>query len=140
MAFIKGMPVLFILMRTDLASMNPGKAIIQASHAANKAVWLAKGSSFLKEWEDQTGDGFGTGISLDGGSADNITGILDQIETARFLDDCKDDAFYGWLNDPTYPLRDGDFTHFIPLDTCAYVFCRIGGAAHKKLEGLELHP
>ena len=24
--------------------------------------------------------------------------------------------------DPTYPLVDGDTCHFLPLDTCAYVF------------------
>ena len=38
-------PILYLLMRTDMASMNPGKAIAQGAHAANqftmtmRAVW-----------------------------------------------------------------------------------------------------
>jgi peptidyl-tRNA hydrolase len=35
---------LIILMRTDLASLNPGKAIAQGSHAAHAAVFHAKAS------------------------------------------------------------------------------------------------
>ena len=31
-------PVLYILMRTDMDSMNPGKAMAQASHASNAFV------------------------------------------------------------------------------------------------------
>ena len=31
-------PVLYILMRTDMDSMNPGKAMAQASHASNQFV------------------------------------------------------------------------------------------------------
>ena len=26
------------------------------------------------------------------------------------------------IHDPTYPLQDGDTTHFIPVDTCGYIF------------------
>ena len=31
-------PVLYILMRTDMNSMNPGKAMAQASHASNAFI------------------------------------------------------------------------------------------------------
>lgn len=139
MGFPKDMPVLFILMRTDLASMNPGKAIIQGSHAANMAVYEAGGTKFLKEWEEQAG-GYGTGVSFDGGSYDRINEVLLKIEAQKFLHPQLNDVFYGWLHDPTYPLRDGDVTHFIPLDTCAYVFCRAGSWAHDLLDGFDWHP
>ena len=33
-------PYLYILMRTDLPSLNPGKAMAQAAHAANKMTFI----------------------------------------------------------------------------------------------------
>ena len=38
MTTTESFPVLYILMRKDLKSMNPGKAMAQASHAANAFV------------------------------------------------------------------------------------------------------
>ena len=37
-------PVLYILMRNDMKSMNPGKAMAQASHASNAFVNTASDS------------------------------------------------------------------------------------------------
>lgn len=114
---------LYILMRTDLASMNPGKAVAQGAHAANLAVrnmrqWArigAEARTFLEEWEAQA-DGFGTTITL---GVDGKT-LKEVIDVA-----CDDmDLCAGVVHDPTYPLRDGAVTHLIPLDTCGYVFTR----------------
>ena len=112
-------PVLYILMRTDLESMNCGKAIAQGSHAANAFVKHAQSKSGNGKWEpfdtwrDETNQGFGTVLVL----AVNET----QMRTAADIAE-KLEYVSGVIHDPTYPLVDGDTCHFLPLDTCAYVF------------------
>jgi peptidyl-tRNA hydrolase len=106
-------PILYILMRTDLDSMNPGKAMAQASHASNQFVaTLPKDAhDIYNEWLQC--NGFGTVLVL------GVTEVQmrTSVAVANALDLVSD-----VVHDPTYPLRDGDSTHFIPLDTCAFVF------------------
>lgn len=106
-------PILYILMRTDLDSMNPGKAMAQASHASNQFVaTLPKDAhDIYNEWLQC--NGFGTVLVL------GVTEVQmrTSVAVANVLDLVSD-----VVHDPTYPLRDGDSTHFIPLDTCAFVF------------------
>lgn len=113
---------LYILMRTDLASMNPGKAVAQGAHAANMFGELmarrrktpAKGDTSVGEFKEWQGDRmFGTTITL----AVNDRQLIEKIEMAR-----TEGFVSGVCHDPTYPLRDGNFTHLIPLNTCGYVF------------------
>lgn len=116
---------LFGIMRTDLASLNPGKAVAQGMHASNKMVFLlqravAAGDTTLKalydEWATQAGDqGFGTTIVKQANERD----MRKCVKRAEMFG-----IHAGIVHDPTYPLRDGGVTHLIPLDTCAYVFCR----------------
>ena len=117
-------PVLFLLMRTDLDSMNPGKACAQAAHAANalehhylNLLEHTEANDDLviayDKWQKQTPQGFGTTIVL-GGEMDNIRVDIDHLADTGFL--------AGVVHDPTYPLVDGSVTHLIALDTCAYVF------------------
>tara|TARA_B100000900_G_C20319887_1_gene609683 strand:+ start:227 stop:634 length:408 start_codon:yes stop_codon:yes gene_type:complete len=114
-------PVLYILMRTDLDSMNPGKAMAQASHASNAFVHSADPGYNVDEelfntWENSTHQGFGTVLVL---------GVNEvQMRTAvEVAESCGIDKFpSGIVHDPTYPLQDGDTTHFIPVDTCGYIF------------------
>lgn len=113
-------PYLYILMRTDLASMNPGKAVAQGSHAANAFIHEASImpensnlSSLIREWSRQTHQGFGTCITL-GVNAEQMYEVTVAAQAEGFHANI--------VHDPTYPLRDGDFVHLIPLDTCAYVF------------------
>jgi|TARA_B100001093_G_C26690995_1_gene954805 hypothetical protein len=100
-------------MRTDLDSMNPGKAMAQASHASNQFVaTLPKDAhDIYNEWLQC--NGFGTVLVL------GVTEVQmrTSVAVANALDLVSD-----VVHDPTYPLRDGDSTHFIPLDTCAFVF------------------
>ncbi|KKL14085.1 hypothetical protein LCGC14_2519310 [marine sediment metagenome] len=123
-------PVLYILMRTDLASMNAGKGHAQASHASN-AFWKHVSDKYLNhsadvdvlfgeeiedlvnQWRFETPQGFGTVLVLG----------VNEIEM-RTAVDVADKVGYvsGVVHDPTYPLVDGDFCHFIPLDTCGYIF------------------
>lgn len=122
-------PVLYILMRTDTASLNPGKAMAQAVHAGNALethcgreiqVGLLEGDPSVEAlgdayytWKNQTSQGFGTTIVL-GGSMSLISMDVKRLQGLGYLADI--------VHDPSYPIRDGDVTHLIPLDTCAYVF------------------
>ncbi len=69
---------LYILMRTDMASGTPGKMMAQASHASNAFVKRAFDvGEDISGWTNQTDQGFGTVIVLDGG---NINDIRNSIE------------------------------------------------------------
>lgn len=109
---------LYILMRQDMASMNAGKAVAQGAHAANQMVYeMDPGNpdhnEWLTTWQRETGKGFGTTITLD------VPGrkLHTVVEWAKLLK-----LHAGVTHDPTYPLKDGESFHLIPLDTCAYVF------------------
>ena len=125
---------LYILMRTDLESMNPGKAMAQANHAYGALKATIRSKLFRQNayvaWMDQTPQEFGTTIVLGGAK--------DEIDYALKLCKLNRNIVHGWVHDPTYPLRDGEVTHLIPLDTCAFVF----GTKEDCLwavEGMELH-
>lgn len=133
-------PYLYILMRTDMASMNPGKAVAQGSHAANQMVFNYFGSENTSARErvrlfaksllaavDSADDvvshllirwltgaqGFGTCIVLDSNGK-----TMKETVAA-----CKAAGFHAEVtHDPTYPLKDGEAFHLIPMDTCGYVF------------------
>ena len=123
--------VLYILMRNDLTSMNPGKAIAQGSHAANAFVHHFHGyaqkynsttvhegiqtatMNGFNEWENSTHQGFGTVLALEARMAD-INPVVSIFKSLNYV--------AGIVYDPTYPIVDGDVVHHIPLDTCAYVF------------------
>lgn len=132
------MNVLYILMRTDLDSLNPGKAMAQASHASNAFVHQAENYSrkitdTLEEWRGETNQGFGTVLVL-GGSMNDIEYTIGMMDSEYVC---------GIVHDPTYPIRDGDVTHFIPLNTCAYVFVpnkEDDMIAKTILSKFELHP
>lgn len=109
-------PVLYILMRGDLDSMNAGKGMAQASHAAN-AFTLCMTSDpedeLYKKWSTETLQGFGTVLVLE----------VNEIEMRAAVEiGNKLGYICDVIHDPSYPLRDGDFCHFLPLDTCAYMF------------------
>ena len=116
-------PVLYILMRTDLDSMNPGKAMAQASHASNAFVAevfrlneTSHQDNLYHAWNDETPQGFGTVLVLGVNEAQMRTAVT--VAESFGVDKFPCDI----IHDPTYPLQDGEVTHFIPLDTCAYVF------------------
>lgn len=126
---------LYILMRTDLASLNPGKAMAQANHAYGALKAAIRSKLFRQNayvtWMDQTPQEFGTTIVL-AGTGEEIASALRLCRTNR-------DIIAGWVHDPTYPITDGEVTHTIPLNTCAFVFgskqdCRT------MIASLRLHP
>ena len=133
-------PVLYILMRTDMDSMNPGKAMAQASHASNAFVSNAEPGYNVDEelfnaWQESTTQGFGTVLVLGVNEAQMRTAV--EVAESFGVDKFPCDV----IHDPTYPLQDGDTTHFIPVDTCGYIF---GDKEDPLLEAIigkfELHP
>jgi peptidyl-tRNA hydrolase len=123
--------VLYILARNDLASMNSGKLAAQCSHASNAFVHHYRGYEQslvmnakqteteannvdgFREWETCTTQGFGTVLVLEGN-------MMDISSTVKLM--TKIGYVAGVVHDPTYPVVDGDIVHYIPLDTCAYIF------------------
>lgn len=145
-------PVLYILMRNDLPSMNAGKAMAQASHASNAftndmlvgkastSVAIDRNVELYKTWKSETKQGFGTVLVL----AVDENQMRSAIDVAQSLDFVS-----GVVHDPTYPIqiapelgkaltlvpglgvsltahdvRVGENHNYmtISLDTCAYVF------------------
>lgn len=127
-------PYLYILMRSDLDSLNPGKMVAQGAHAANQFAFnmnhqldmnhqLGDDSSITPEeraqfalfsqWQTSTPDGFGVTICLDV-SGYQLPLVVDAAKRMNLA--------AGVTHDPSYPLSDGKVTHLLPLDTCGYVF------------------
>jgi peptidyl-tRNA hydrolase len=117
---------LYILVRTDMASMNAGRTAAQCAHAANYFVKSAKelienidnpNDSFIRnfnEWENQTNQGYGTTIIKNGGTKEDIIQKLNKIDHQYFT---------ATIVDPEYPIQDGDFVHVLPnILTCAFAF------------------
>lgn len=111
-------PVLYILMRTDLATMNAGKAMAQASHASNAFVKMAEGdlhekrSELTDQWKKETPQGFGTVLVL-AATGSEIDTAVEAARVNMFI--------AGKVMDPTYPYRvdSGEIANLIPtsLDT-----------------------
>jgi len=128
---------LYILMRTDMLSMNPGKAMAQATHA---------GQLFQHDWGDADAvktfngpRGFGTTIVL---GHPNGGRMIEQIETMNNMNDGNgtEGYFADVVLDPTYPLKDGNANHQVPMVTCAYVFVNAGYEVPEFIRDLQLHP
>ncbi len=128
--------VLYILMRTDLDSLNPGKAMAQANHAfgalKNHVRRNLNRQKDYVDWQFQTAQDFGTVIVLGGDGR----GIDEALHRAKRL---NLPVVAGWVHDPTYPVSDGGVTHLIPLLTCAYVF-GTKAECQDVIRGFELHP
>jgi len=129
--------VLYILMRTDLESMNPGKAMAQASHAYGAAKCRIKQNVAMQKswlaWMDQTPQDFGTTLVL-GGNEEEIDRAITFAQ--RWLNSSCNVA--GWVMDPTYPVRDGAVTHLLHVNTCGFVFGDKDWVSHA-VRHLDLH-
>ena len=130
---------LYILMRNDMESMNAGKACAQASHAANAFIshsvsgainWdSGQAPIFVREWANETTQGFGTAIVL-GAKIEDIMTSVDRAVVAGYI--------AGVVHDPSYPVKDGQTVHLIPLDTCAYIFVPDDGSNVSSRTRLDL--
>lgn len=134
-AFADEALVVYLLMRADMASMNTGKACAQSHHAGTQMAlhdsphWKPEHQEWLRRWQTEA-KGFGTVLCM--GVSEKT--MYDALEIAQRLG-----VPNAVVNDPTYPLLDGQTLHLFPLDTCAYIFgpkVLIQNAT----AGLDLHP
>lgn len=126
-------PYLYILMRSDLDSLNPGKAVAQGAHAANQFTYEmtsfindaqhvskdhylpnTKMINLYNQWVTSTKQGFGVTITLDIGNDVTLHQVVAAAKSMGLA--------AGVTHDPSYPVADGQVTHLVPLDTCGYVF------------------
>lgn len=127
-------PYLLILMRNDLESMSPGRAAAQASHATSLftvRAELALSGAVLEEdkavkdrimgvpgqtyvdWRTSTPQFFGTTIVV-GVSDAQMAGYVAMAQVCGYQAEI--------VSDPTYGVKDGKTIHFLPVNTCGYVF------------------
>lgn len=107
-------PRFYVLVRTDMESMNPGRVAAQVSHATSMLHEDDAKSPLFNAWRKEAG-GFGTTIVLDGGTESDIRGAFtlfsNQESTRKY-----------WVCDPKYPIQDGEVVHVIPnVLTCVAI-------------------
>ena len=132
-------PYLYILMRSDMESLNPGKMVAQGAHAANYFAFqtarmvdeitavdagevnlietyvekIRRHIRLFKQWETSTNQGFGVTICLDV-DGDSLPLVVTAASDMGMV--------AGIVHDPSYPLMDGKVLHLLPLNTCGFVF------------------
>jgi hypothetical protein len=125
---------LYILMRTDLESMGPGRACAMASHATNAFMKSIGNNLGVKDWQKETKQGFGTCIVL-GCELPRFNEVMESLKSARFFCDKVVDPDYCItvskeifsLMDPTAInsgalLENGKVVVSRSETTCAWVF------------------
>jgi hypothetical protein len=97
-------PVLYLLMRNDIPSMNPGKLAAQAAHVANQFVHdlrdPLKYKNRMAAYSSWVGDrGFGTTLTL-GASKKQL---VERFQRFQYGTGGDETWMYGRVFDPTYP-------------------------------------
>lgn len=96
-------PVLYVFVRTDLQSMNPGKSQAHSGHAANAFIYtnviekMQAGDKIkpnIWHWMQSTGQGFGTQINLKA-PWDEVLRVVAIAQEQNIAADI--------ITDPTYP-------------------------------------
>jgi peptidyl-tRNA hydrolase len=135
--------VLYVLVRTDMASMSSGRSAAQVGHATTQFEFDASNSPSndpeidalrvlsgitstgpvnpaldqkIAAWKASTRGGFGTQIVLNCPSAAEMYARVEKAQAAN--------VHAGIVNDPEYFVQDGRAFHPISVDTCAYIFGR----------------
>lgn len=136
------MLVQYILMRTDLESLNPGKMAAQACHAANlsfKRLVDVAPQHEIDSWTEHRG--FGTTIVLDCVDDQTILRAIEDLYPPTLHKDKMEGCLVaGSVVDPTYPIRDGKVVHHINLMTCGWAYVETGTPAHEYMKKFSLHP
>lgn len=113
--------ILYCLMRSDMTSLNAGKAIAQGMHAqshAHKVVsedvkygeyWKA----VYEKWRETTKQGFGMVLVIDVGGLQQLRWVISIAQRMNYPAEVT--------HDDSYPILDGSFVHHLPQDTCGWV-------------------
>lgn len=154
--------VVYVLVRTDLPSLNPGKAMSQVHHAGVQMMSCGGDHELVKNYiaqgMSQGADHFNTTLVL----GDSLDGINDRIMVARSRGDGV--ALCNTVIDPSYPywVESLEIANLIPQDestkiiktmphghvlmvrkevTCAWFLGDRNDPRFRSIfEGLDLHP
>lgn len=133
---------LYVIVRTDMDSMNPGRVAAQVCHAGSdhygkftKLCNVFENGDYYNDlssdaseaiitdfdiWRTESKQNtFGTTIVLDGG---NWNSIIEGLNISKDYN-LSEYFSYGIINDDTYPIKDGSVIHFVSIPTCIWVFC-----------------
>lgn len=140
------LPVLYIIVRKELASMTPGRVAAMASHATslmehNHNLLVSQteiASPVYEEWVDETTQGYGTAIILQHMNWDEFKeNIFAEVEALCSLS--PEGSMCGIVEDPTYAVKDGLVTHYLPVETCAYVLTYKGSKIANTFLNLKMY-
>jgi len=120
-------------MRNDMKSMSTGRAMAQASHASNAFIHKYGKLQSVKEWQNETSQGFGTAIVLSVSHQEMIDTMkkVGDIPSCFVFDPdyCSkiDSELVGFLNTSLVVIDNiidlnGQYTISRREVTCAYVF------------------
>ncbi len=142
-------PYLYVLMRSDMDSLNPGKMVAQGAHAANYFAWtmkkkredfctkvgefhsfedmekakMAKSLDYYKRWIHHIRLFTQWETSTPQGFGVTICLDVDEHSLPLVVNAALAMSMpAGVVHDPSYPLIDGEVLHLLPLDTCGFVF------------------
>lgn len=132
---------LYCFMRSDLASLNSGKAVAQGMHGANGIMEMMMtvlldlrdgGDQYrvyepaiaaFSEWRHSAGKRRDHHPEMNQGFGATIVKAVTERQMRAIIDAGRRMGVpCGIVFDPSYPLVDGDSFHEIPLDTCAFMF------------------
>lgn len=129
----------YLLMRTDVASLNTGKACAQSHHAGTKIVYDALGLGGDTPWKQEHYDWLQTWLKEADGFGTVLTMAVDERTMAKALDIAQAIGFpNGRITDPSYPILDGKVLHTLPFTACGYIFGPLL-AIRAATIGLDLH-
>jgi hypothetical protein len=119
---------LYIIMRTDMASMTTGRIAAQAAHAQSSFEYGVKQedneevNKLFIDWQNEAGR-FGTVIVLNGGSRSDLERLI-LVDLPAEADRFSNIDYFGEIViDPEYGVKDGDAVHYLEnVPTCAFVF------------------
>lgn len=141
---------LYIWVRTDLASMTPGKACAQVAHAASahaaQMQVLSEHNRRHKAWREWANSAVNERHPKSTNNSEHFkefgTTIVLQAEN-RFDMDCllerfnNSGDFAGMIVDPSYPIRDGEATVFSEVATVCWAF--IDPSMHRVVSEYQLY-
>lgn len=117
----------YVMVRNDLPSMNPGKAMAQVHHAGVQLMFRYQKDKTVQEYIEQGSRGFADGFN----TTLVLSGTLRQIETAVNYIDIAFNVPCGIVKDPSYPFFvDPELAPFVEKDSQVK---KIGPAGNKIL-------
>lgn len=115
-------PTLYILMRNDLDSLNPGKACAQASHATNMFEMYCQNNirnvllhEHVEQWRGDRTFGRCLCVAVNDIDIQSFNHMINyEKSNTNFIGDI--------VTDPSYPVQDGSVIHKVEAVTCGWIF------------------